>query len=112
MEKKNNSYNLVIGVAALIVIILVIAIIGYIVSKPKPLVIQGEVLSIITFGIGYFWLVPYAQTAQASFYQDVKAEWEAGRTLAAEPAASRPEPVQAPPVREVREENPEDYMPK
>ncbi len=42
MEKKNNSYNLVIGVAALIVIILVIAIIGYIVSKPKPLVIQGE----------------------------------------------------------------------
>ena len=69
-------------------------------------------LSIITFGIGYFWLVPYAQTAQASFYQDVKAEWEAGRTLAAEPTASRPEPVQAPPVREVREENPEDYMPK
>ena len=42
MEKQNNSYNLVIGVAALIVIILVIAIIGYIVSKPKPLVIQGE----------------------------------------------------------------------
>ena len=42
MEKKNNSYNLVIGVAALIVIILVIANIGYIVSKPKPLVIQGE----------------------------------------------------------------------
>ena len=42
MEQKNNSYNLVIGVAALIVIILVIAIIGYIVSKPKPLVIQGE----------------------------------------------------------------------
>lgn len=42
MEKKNNSYNLVIGVAALIAIVLVIAIIGYIVSKPKPLVIQGE----------------------------------------------------------------------
>ena len=42
MEKEKNSYNLMIGVAALIVIILLIAIIGYIVSKPKPLVIQGE----------------------------------------------------------------------
>ncbi|MBQ8061099.1 MAG: efflux RND transporter periplasmic adaptor subunit [Bacteroidales bacterium] len=42
MEKEKNNYNLVIGIAALIVIILAIAIIGYFVSKPKPLVIQGE----------------------------------------------------------------------
>ena len=42
MEKQKKSYNLVIGIAALIAIILVIAIIGYFVSKPKPLVIQGE----------------------------------------------------------------------
>ena len=41
MEKEKNNYNLVIGIAALIVIILAIAIIGYFVSKPKPLVIQG-----------------------------------------------------------------------
>ncbi|MBQ6185742.1 MAG: efflux RND transporter periplasmic adaptor subunit [Bacteroidales bacterium] len=42
MEKEKNNYNLVIGIAALILIILAIAIIGYFVSKPKPLVIQGE----------------------------------------------------------------------
>lgn len=33
-------------------------------------------LSLLTLGIGYLWLIPYAQTAQASFYEDVKAEWE------------------------------------
>ena len=42
MEKKSKSYNLSIGIAALIGIILLIAIIGYFVSRPKPLVIQGE----------------------------------------------------------------------
>ena len=42
MEKEKKSYNLVIGIAALILIILIIAIVGYFVSKPKPLVIQGE----------------------------------------------------------------------
>ena len=42
MEKERKNYNLVIGVVALIAIILLIAIIGYFVSKPKPLVIQGE----------------------------------------------------------------------
>ena len=42
MEKQKKSYNLVIGIVALILIILAIAIIGYFVSKPKPLVIQGE----------------------------------------------------------------------
>ncbi len=33
-------------------------------------------LSILTLGIGTFWLMPYIETAQASFYEDVKAEWE------------------------------------
>lgn len=42
MEKEKKSYNLVIGIVALIVIILLIAIIGYFVYKPKPLMIQGE----------------------------------------------------------------------
>lgn len=42
MNKERKSYNLVIGIVALIAIILLIAIIGYFVSKPKPLVIQGE----------------------------------------------------------------------
>ena len=42
MEQNKKSYNLVIGVVALLAIILMIAIIGYFVSRPKPLVIQGE----------------------------------------------------------------------
>ncbi len=43
MEKRNKSYNLIAGVFTLVVIILIVAVIGYIVSKPKPLIIQGEV---------------------------------------------------------------------
>ena len=43
MEKKGKNYNLVIGLVALVVIILVIAVAGYLVSRPKPLTIQGEV---------------------------------------------------------------------
>ena len=39
------------------------------------------ILCVITLGIGFFWLIPYAQTAQASFYQDVKAEWEARHSM-------------------------------
>lgn len=38
-------------------------------------------LSMLTLGIGFLWLIPYAQVAQASFYQDVKAEWEARRAV-------------------------------
>lgn len=41
MENK-KSYNLVIGVIALVAIILIIAAAGYFVSKPKPHVIQGQ----------------------------------------------------------------------
>ena len=42
MSEKKQNYNLVIGVIALLSIIVIIALIGYFVSKPKPLVIQGE----------------------------------------------------------------------
>ena len=42
MEKSKKSYNLIIGILALVAIILVVALIGYFVSRPKPLVIQGE----------------------------------------------------------------------
>lgn len=35
------------------------------------------VLTILTAGIGIFWLMPYMYTAYAAFYQDVKAEYEA-----------------------------------
>ena len=41
MEKKKN-YNLIIGIAALVAIVLIIAFVGYLVSNPKPHVIQGE----------------------------------------------------------------------
>lgn len=75
-------------------------------------------LAIFTLGIAYFWVIPYIQTAQASFYLDVKADWEARRAAAttAGPVPSKPEPEipAAPPISEVvrKEENPEDYMPK
>ena len=40
MAKKN--YNLLIGVGALVGVVLLIALVGYLVSKPRPRVIQGE----------------------------------------------------------------------
>lgn len=42
MDKKKN-FSLLIGVAALIGIVLIVAVIGYFVSRPKPVIIQGEV---------------------------------------------------------------------
>lgn len=42
MEKAKRSYNLVIGVAALLSIIVIFALVGYLVSRQKPLVLQGE----------------------------------------------------------------------
>lgn len=42
MEHKQKTYNLIIGVLALLGIILIIAIVGYFVSRPKPIVTQGE----------------------------------------------------------------------
>ncbi|MBO6169521.1 MAG: efflux RND transporter periplasmic adaptor subunit [Bacteroidales bacterium] len=41
MAKKN--YNLLIGVGAMVGMVLLIALVGYLVSKPRPRVIQGEV---------------------------------------------------------------------
>ena len=41
MENKRN-YNLLIGLAALVVIVITISVVGYVVSRPRPLVIQGE----------------------------------------------------------------------
>ena len=40
------------------------------------------ILSILTLGIGLFWLIPYVQTAMAAFYVDVKAEYEAKQVAA------------------------------
>lgn len=37
-----RSYNLLIGLATLIAILLSVSVIGYIVSRPRPVVIQGE----------------------------------------------------------------------
>ena len=39
---KKHNYNLVIGIVALIMIILVVSLVGYFVSRPAELVIQGE----------------------------------------------------------------------
>lgn len=36
-------------------------------------------LCILTLCIGFLWLVPYMNAAQAHFYEDVKAEYENGR---------------------------------
>lgn len=42
MDTNKKNYNLIIGVIALIAIILLIAVAGYFVSKPKAQVIQGQ----------------------------------------------------------------------
>jgi len=34
------------------------------------------ILSFLTLGIGFFWLIPYVETAQAAFYEDLKAQQE------------------------------------
>jgi len=34
------------------------------------------ILCIFTLGIGFLWLIPYMQTAEAAFYEDVKADYE------------------------------------
>lgn len=88
------------------------------------------ILSLFTLGIGLLWLTPYMNTSVAAFYQDVKADFMAKRELAAVPAApaapaspaapaavpaetpaQEPE-IQAPAIKDVKTENPEDYMPR
>ena len=41
-QNNEKNYNIIIAAAALLVTIVVIAVIGWFVSRPKPLVIQGE----------------------------------------------------------------------
>lgn len=36
--------------------------------------IGWAILSILSLGLGFFWLIPYQMTAQAAFYRDIKNE--------------------------------------
>ena len=50
-----------------------------------------SLLCVLTLGIGFFWLMPFASVTMVKFYQDVKADFEAkegGPELAAEEVAS------------------------
>jgi uncharacterized membrane protein len=38
-------------------------------------------LSIVSLGIGIFWLMPYMTTAMGAFYEDVKAEYESRNSI-------------------------------
>jgi uncharacterized membrane protein len=38
-------------------------------------------LSILTLGIGLFWLMPYITTSMGAFYEDVKAEYETRNSI-------------------------------
>jgi uncharacterized membrane protein len=73
-------------------------------------------LSILTLGIGLLWFIPYAQSCQHAFYQDVKHDYLMRRN--AEKAASEYAPSATPAAPEAtapdaqKTENPEDYMPK
>ena len=42
MDRKKKSYNLLIGIAALVTIVAAVAMVGYIVSEPDPIVLQGQ----------------------------------------------------------------------
>ena len=42
MDRKKKSYNLLIGIAALVAIVAAVAMVGYIVSEPDPIVLQGQ----------------------------------------------------------------------
>lgn len=47
------------------------------------------ILAVCTFGIGFFWLTPYMQTATAAFYREVKAEFGDGFDAQIKVAAGR-----------------------
>ena len=42
MDRKKKSYNLLTGIIALLAIVTIVALVGYIVSKPEPIVLQGQ----------------------------------------------------------------------
>ncbi len=52
-------------------------------------------LSILTFGILLFWIMPYMQTARAEFYQDLLAQEYAAREAMNASQAAQAEPEQA-----------------
>ena len=39
------------------------------------------ILCLLTFGIGFLWLVPYMNASVAAFYEDARAEYEASKTI-------------------------------
>ena len=39
------------------------------------------ILSLLTFGIGFLWLVPYMNASVAAFYEDARAEYEAENSI-------------------------------
>ena len=39
------------------------------------------ILSILTFGIGFLWLVPYMNASVTAFYEDARAEYEAENSI-------------------------------
>lgn len=36
-------------------------------------------IGLVTFGIGFLWIIPYMETSYAQFYEDAKAEYENGK---------------------------------
>ncbi|MBQ2507969.1 MAG: DUF975 family protein [Bacteroidaceae bacterium] len=38
--------------------------------------IGWAILAVLTFGIGFLWVIPYVETSQAAFYEDLKAQQE------------------------------------
>lgn len=44
--------------------------------------IGWAILALLTFGLGFILLTPYAVTARAALYEDIKAEWQASHTTA------------------------------
>lgn len=38
--------------------------------------IGWDILCTLTLGIGYLWLRPYKQTAEAAFYREISGTWQ------------------------------------
>lgn len=49
--------------------------------------IGWELLGILTFGILYLWIIPYAQTSQAKFLYEIKTNYEKANTSNTQPAS-------------------------
>ena len=66
-------------------------------------------LSILTFGILLFWIMPYMQTARAEFYQDLLAQEYAAREAMNASQAAQAEPEQAEPAANETETDEEPH---